>query len=95
MLDLDLTGAFVNGWREPVDAAIEKDDSIGEDCYLIRTISAVRRGRQRKTTLVNQFLKLMLSTPAITVAIRGKLVILKIVIVFFFYSQTENPQRTD
>lgn len=51
MLDLDLTGAFVDGWRKPVNAAIEKDNGIGEDCYLIGTIGAMIRGRKRKKTL--------------------------------------------
>ncbi len=51
MLDLDLTGAFVDGWRKPVDATIGKDNGIGEYCYLIGTISTMRRGRRRKKTL--------------------------------------------
>lgn len=51
MLDLDLTGAFVDGWRKPADAAIEKDNGIGEDCNLIGTISTMRRRRKREKTL--------------------------------------------
>lgn len=53
MLDLDLAGAFIDGWRKPVDAAVEKDDDVGEDCYLIGTISAMRRGGKRKKTLAS------------------------------------------
>lgn len=43
MLNLDLTGAFIDGWRKPVDAAIEKNNGIGEDRYLIGAISAMRK----------------------------------------------------
>lgn len=50
MFDLDLAGAFVDGWRKPVDAAIGKNNGIGEDCYLISTISAVGGGRKRLLT---------------------------------------------
>lgn len=43
VLDFDLTGAFIDGWREPVDTAIEKDNDVGEDCNFINTISTVRK----------------------------------------------------
>lgn len=48
MLYLDLTGTFVNGWRKPVDAAIEKDNNVGEDCYLIGTISTMRKKDKKR-----------------------------------------------
>lgn len=50
MLDLDFTGAFIDGRRKPVDAAVEKDNDVGEDCYLIGAIGAVGRGGKRKKT---------------------------------------------
>lgn len=42
MLDLNPTGAFVDGGREPVDAPIGENNYIGEDGHLVRTISTVR-----------------------------------------------------
>lgn len=51
MLDLNLAGAFVDGWRKPVDAAIGKDNGVGEECYFIGTISTIRKGRKRENTL--------------------------------------------
>lgn len=50
MLDFNLTGAFVDGWRKPVDTAIEKDNCIGEDCYLIGSISAMRKKEKENFT---------------------------------------------
>lgn len=39
VFDLDLTGAFVDGWRKPVDGTIEENDDVGEDGHFVRTIS--------------------------------------------------------
>lgn len=86
MLDLNLTGAFVDGWRKPVDAAIEKNNGIGEDCYLIGTISATRRGRKRKKTLESvceSISEECVINTAIMMTIRRKLFMLKICTVFF------------
>lgn len=43
VLDLDLAGTLINGRREPEDAAIELDNGIGEDCYLIGSIRTMER----------------------------------------------------
>lgn len=48
MLDLDFTGALIDGGRKPVDAAIEKDDDIGEQRYLIGSISTVSTRRNKR-----------------------------------------------
>jgi len=47
MLDLNLASTFIDGWRKPVDAAIEKDNSIGEDGYLICSISTAGKGKSK------------------------------------------------
>lgn len=41
MLDFNLTGTFIDGWRKPVDGTIEKDNDISEDSDLIGSISTV------------------------------------------------------
>lgn len=50
MFDLDLTGTFVDGWRKPVDAAIEKNNGVGEERYFVRTISTVKRKKAKPET---------------------------------------------
>ncbi len=35
VFDLDLAGALVNGGREPGDAPIEQNDSVGEDSHFV------------------------------------------------------------
>lgn len=51
MLHLDLTGTFVDGWGKPVDAAIEKNDSVGVDRNLVGSIGTKRRKKREKSKL--------------------------------------------
>jgi hypothetical protein len=43
VLDLDLAGTLIDGRRQPDDAAVELDNGIGEDCYLIGSIRTMER----------------------------------------------------
>lgn len=61
VLDLNLTGTFVNGWGKPLDGSIEEDDSVGEDCDLVSTISTMRK-RVNTLGLVKQDLTLQQQT---------------------------------
>lgn len=52
MLHLDLTGTFVDGWGKPVDAAIEKNDSVGVDRNLVGSIGTKRRKKREKKQII-------------------------------------------